>query len=277
MGRREPSPLIPAAHSPAFSRVFAWYTRRLLSRSFHAVRIDRASLPALQDASADPRPLLLVLNHASWWDPLLAFAIGSKSFPGRIGIAPIDAEQLQKFAFFRKIGLFGINPDDPSSLSLMLDYAHDFTRTNPHAIIAITPQGRFTDPREHVRIRPGAAAIAARLAPNIRALALSVEYAFWQSKRPEIFLRAETVTPPTAHSTPSWHRTIESTMQRSAAALSRLVIARDESAFTPLLESSAAAVNPAYDLWLKLRGKQPTIAARRSQPSQTAQGSGSTA
>ena len=274
MGRHEPgslSPatprpatLIPAAHSPAFTRVFAWYTRRLLSRSFHAVRMDRSSLPALREARADSRPLVLVLNHASWWDPLLAFALGEMCFPGRLGIAPIDAEQLQKFAFFRKIGLFGINPDDPRSLPLMLDYVDRFTRSTPAAIIAITPQGRFTDPREPVRIRPGAAAIASRLAPNVRALALTVEYTFWQAKRPEIFLRAEAIAAPIARSTPAWHRAIESAMQNSAAALARLVIARDESAFEPLFESSGASVNPAYDLWLKLRGKHAHIAARRS-------------
>lgn len=265
-----PAQVIPARHDARFARVFLWYTRRLLAKKFHAVHVAKGTrdLPAAFDAHAGP--VVLVLNHAAWWDPLVALVVGHTLLPRRTGIAPIDADQLARFKFFRKLGLFGIDPDHPGAMPALLDYTLAWCKAQPRPTVAITPQGRFADVREPVRIRPGAAALAARLGPAARVLVLTIEYAFWQSQRPEIFLRFAEAAPPassppsTPPSTASWHRAIEATMQRSADELARLVIARDPTPFVPLLEQGGSSINPAYDLYLRLRGRSGEIAARRA-------------
>jgi 1-acyl-sn-glycerol-3-phosphate acyltransferase len=263
-----PAPVLPATPSAGFARVFGWYARRLLSRRFEAVRLAEGSRAAAASLAGHDGPLLVVLNHASWWDPIVALVAGGALLPGRPAIAPMDRAQLERFEFFRKLGLFGIDPDDPRSLPALVGVARDHFARHPRGVLALTPQGRFTDAREPILLRPGAAAVCATLrGSNLRAVCLSIEYAFWQSQRPEVFIRLDAVNPPPTPSTPGWHRALESAMARSAAELARLVIARDPAAFEPLLERRGASVNPAYDALLRLRGRAGEIAARRTHSS----------
>ncbi len=256
--------VLPAKHDRRFAGVFAWYTRRLLSQRFHAVRLCASSQAAARSLDADDRPVVLLLNHSSWWDPLIGFAVGTHLLASRVGIAPMDRDQLTRFAFFRRIGLFGIDPDDPKSLPAMVEYASSFVATSRRPTVALTPQGRFTDVREPIVLRPGAAALCAALGDVVPAV-LSIEYAFWQDQRPEAFLRLGVVDPPSVRSTTSWHRVLTASMRESALKLSELVIARDPGAFVPLIQRRGARSNPVYDLILRLRGRSGEIAARRDR------------
>jgi 1-acyl-sn-glycerol-3-phosphate acyltransferase len=258
---------IPAAHDARFAGVFSWYTRRLLAKNFRAVGVETATFDFANRLGQESRPVVLAMSHSSWWDPLAAFFLRSNLLAGRTGIAPMDAEQLRKFTFFRKVGIFGIDPDSPASMNAMLEYVRTFFAGTERATLAITPQGRFTDVRERVRLRPGAAAVLAKV-PGCAAAVLSVEYVFWQDKKPELLMRFEPVPEPASASTASWHRALESTMQSSADALAALAIARDPGKFTDLLrpdgEGAGGRVNPVYDLMLRLRGQSGSIAARRA-------------
>lgn len=259
MGTRQT--LIPAAPSPGFQKVFGWYNRRLLRRRFSGVLLDRSSEPLAATLDADPRPLVLVLNHSAWWDPLVGIGFAGRYLASRSGIAPMDAAQLKKFQMFRKLGLFGIDPDDPQSLSEMLEYTLSFFRTAPRPTLALTPQGRFVDPREPIRIRPGAAAVCAQ-APAARCVSLAIEYAFWLDQRPSIFLRLAEAPAPASPSTAGWHRSIQSTMQANQTALAALVMARDPAPFAPLIDRGGSSINPVYDAYLRLRGRSAAISDR---------------
>lgn len=267
--------LIPAAHADWFAKGFGAYNRRLIAKRFHALRLALGSREVLTAINSEPRPVIITLNHASWWDPLVMLALGSLLMPSRRGIAPIDAEQLRRFTFFRKLGLFGIDPDDPASMSAMLDYVLAWFRANQRPTLALTTQGRFTDVREPIVNRPGAAAVAARLGPgDCAVLSIAIEYAFWQDQRPEIFVRAALIDAPAQNTTAAWHRTIQSGMRANADQLARRVIARDPSVFEVVLGSGAAKINPAYDLWLRIRGRSGAIQARRTPPDSSLQAMG---
>jgi hypothetical protein len=59
---------------------------------------------------------------------------------------------------------------------------------------------------------------------------------------------------------------MESAMNANAGELSRLVIARDANAFTPLLGgASSANIHPVYDWWLRLRGKDAALRDRQRE------------
>jgi hypothetical protein len=177
----------------------------------------------------------------------------------------MDIEQLRKFGFFRRLGLFGVDPSDTRSFPAMCEYVLARFGSETRPTLWITPQGTFADVREPVRMRPGAAAIAAR-AKNVRVLSVTLEYAFWLDQRPEIFVRASGVPAPASPSTPHWHSAMESAMNANAGELSRLVIARDANAFTPLLGgASSANIHPVYDWWLRLRGKDAALRDRQRE------------
>ena len=112
--------LTDTPYSPRFVRFFAKYVRRMMRKDFGALRLERESAGALEDLTTERRPLLLCLNHASWWDPLVAMTLGVRFLEARDHRAPMDAAQLERFGFMRRLGMFPIEPDDPESLSGMV-------------------------------------------------------------------------------------------------------------------------------------------------------------
>ena len=91
---------------------------------------------------------------------------------------------------------------------------------------------------------------------------LTIEYAFWNEPKPEVFLRAQQVDAPATPTTPAWHRAIRNAMAQNAEKLAELVLARDPANFDPLIGTGGTSVHPVYDRWLRLRGHDPQIQPR---------------
>lgn len=260
----ESIPFIPDAYSARFARFFGWWARdKIIAKKFHAVRVCMDNRTTLAELNTHPGPVLALTNHIGWWDPLFMLAMHITELPDRTLRAPMDAKQLERFRLFRKLGCFGIDPDEPASLPLMGDYVAEYFKTDPSPTLWVTPQGRFADVREEIRIRPGAAATAAR-ADNPAVICMNFEYAFLVDQKPEAFIRFERVETPEAPSTTGWHRAMQDAIRRNAAELATLVIARDTDAFEKIL-GSGTKNQPIYDLWLKLRGKGGAIDDRRDR------------
>ena len=260
MGAARDEPLIPATPSPRVRSVFTAMVASMTRRKFHAVRLARGSRAVLAAVDGGERPALVVLNHSAWWDPIVALLAWREFFPSRPPFGPIDRGELMRFRIFRKVGLFGVDPDDPATLEAMRAYLEAEARVHPRLALVVTPQGRFADVRDEVVPRPGAAAVAASLAPD-RAVAIAVEYGFWVDQKPEIFLRAEPIECPGAgarEGTLAWQRRITAAMRANQAALATLVCARDGGAFEPLAPAFAprgSGTNPFYDLWMRVTGR----------------------
>jgi len=261
--------LVPARPAEGFARVFAWYVRRLLTKDFEALRAIPGSLGVLESLARGESPAIVVMSHASWWDPLVGFHLhrltASEGREPRAGLAPMDAKQLARFGFFRKLGVFGVDPDDRRSAGAMVEYARERFAERPRTTLWITAQGRFTDPREAVTLRPGAAMVAART-PGVRVACLAVEYAFWQERKPGVFLACEEVGAPVgdgARSSGAWQRAMTAGLARVAGRLASAVIERDPVAFEHVGTARGGRVNPAFDLWQRLRGRGGAIEAGR--------------
>lgn len=251
--------LVPDAYSPRIAPAFIWYvTQRLIPSRFHALRIATDSVDTANAIDRVADPVIIVMNHQSWWDPMIGLALAAKLWPSRRGIAPMDATQLEKFAILRKIGIFGIHPDDPASMSAMLEFVQTRFNSLPRPTLMLTPQGQFADIRSPLVLRPGAAALAAKF-PSCRVVSVAVEYAFWLDQKPEVLMRVQNISTPEVISTTAWHRALTLGMQENAEALARLVIARDPAPFTTFLGGTGTGTNPFYDLWNRLRGKSTEL------------------
>ncbi|MFO0829652.1 MAG: lysophospholipid acyltransferase family protein [Phycisphaerales bacterium] len=249
--------LLPATPNPRVRRVFTWYAERMLRRRFHAIRAVRGGGAALADVAAARGPTLLVLSHSSWWDPIVASLLWRRWFAPREVVAPMDRRELERFRFMRKLGMFGIDPDDPASLAAMQAYVIERLVDAPDAVVMLTPQGRFADPREPIVVRPGAASLAAH-AGIARAASVAIEYAFWNDQRPEVFLRVEPIEAPASPTTTAWQRAIAAAMRGNAQSLASAVRGRDASQFEAIV-GGAARIQPVYDLWLALTGRSRAI------------------
>ena len=256
MGADRDVALIPATPSPRVRAVFASMVARKVRGSFHALHAAHGSRAVLSAVDSGSRPALVVMNHCSWWDPIVAIVLWRACFASRAPYGPIDRDELARFAILRKVGLFGVDPDDPATLEAMRGYLAEVAQRDARFALVVTPQGRFVDVRDEIVPRPGAAAMAAALAPD-RAVSVAVEYAFWVDQKPEIFVRAQPIACD-AGGTLAWQRRITEAMRDNQRQLAELVRARDRSAFEPLSPAFAPKVsgtNPVYDLWLRVTGR----------------------
>jgi hypothetical protein len=80
-------------------RWIAWWISGYLRKHFHAIRLARGTRP---DVPPD-LPLIVVLNHPSWWDPLIGVVLAGLS-PDRSHYAPMDAQALRRYWLCNRLG-----------------------------------------------------------------------------------------------------------------------------------------------------------------------------
>jgi 1-acyl-sn-glycerol-3-phosphate acyltransferase len=242
-------PLIAPGSPPRVStRWLSWarrYARGYLAKHFHALRLSRAG----RVPEVGPGPLIVALNHPSWWDPVLGLIL-SEDFSGRVPIAPIEAAALEHYPILGRIGLFGVEPG--------VRGAREFLRVgaavlaDPGSALWVTAQGRFADPRERpVRILPGVGHLASRT-PGAVVVPLALEYVFWGERTPEALAHFGRPIRLEYASAAEWTGHIEVGLESAQDTLARAAIARDPAAFEVVV-AGRAGVGGVYDLWRRAR------------------------
>src|SRR5271165_2600213 len=110
---RKRAPL-PRRSGP-MSRWFSWWAKGYLQKHFHAVRLSRGTRPSVPP----DLPLIVVLNHPSWWDPLIGVVLAGL-FPERTHYAPMDVKALGRYSFFNKLGFYGVEQGTPRGAASFL-------------------------------------------------------------------------------------------------------------------------------------------------------------
>ncbi|HMP83694.1 MAG TPA: lysophospholipid acyltransferase family protein [Verrucomicrobiota bacterium] len=241
---------VPTISKPLL-RLFTWYSRRLLRRNFHSLRVSLRGMPP----PASGVPTVIYSNHASWWDPLVALMLAEEFFRNNDMFGPMDAKALEKHAFFKKLGVFGVELESFRG-------AKNFLRT-ARAILAqrgsvlwMTPQGRFADARERpVHFKPGIGHLTG-LRERIRFVPVAIEYTFWEERRPEILVRfgqkIELAQHDLKHAAAACTGFFERQLAETQDALALEVTRRDPSEFRCLLRGRAG-VGGVYDAWRRLK------------------------
>ena len=238
-------------YSPTLLALFRLYLRFYAWRSFSAVRLARGTAPP----AFPGRPLIIYCNHPSWWDPALIL-LALPPLLRRRGYGPMDAAELERYALFQRMGLFGVEPGTKRGAAAFLRIATECLAGQDTCLV-ITAEGSFTDPRlRPIRLRPGIAHLARRL-PDAVVLPLALEYSFWNESKPEALLRfgapvrpvaPEGEKPTVAH----WQHALEAALTDTMDALAAASAARDPAGFTRLFAGTAGVGGP-YDAWRRLR------------------------
>jgi 1-acyl-sn-glycerol-3-phosphate acyltransferase len=233
---------------------FTWYSRRYVRQHFHTLRVSRGGLPP----AIGQTPLVIYSNHASWWDALVGLVLKSELFPERTAFAPIDAGQLERYKFFRKLGFFGVEQKTPRGAVQFLRTAENILR-GPNSLIVVTPQGRFADVRERpVRFEGGLGHLAARVESAVF-LPLATEFVFWEERLPEILVRfGEPVHVCSAHTADvdakHWNTFFEQKLAAAQDVLAAEVLRRKPGDFQILLRGGAGQ-GGVYDWWRAVKAK----------------------
>ncbi len=182
--------MIPANKGRLFDAVFAGHAERRLRRTFARARIQGLGVAA---AARDRAPLLLVSNHVSWWDPLVALWL-SRRVLHLDGHALMDAANLRRLPFFRRVGAFGVDLTDPRDGARALRYGARLL-DRPGRMVWVFPEGRERPGGGRpLPFLPGAAAMA-RLAPDAVVLPVGLAYVFAGTERPDLYVSVGAALP----------------------------------------------------------------------------------
>lgn len=217
-----------------------------MAGAFHAVRVAKPGVPTIPPGS----PAIVFANHPSWWDPAFFLVLDEALFPDCEAYGPIEAAQLGRYGFMKRIGVFGAEPGR--------DGAAAFHRTasgvlaDPRRMLWITPEGDFRDPRARpVRFRPGLARLMADL-EGVAAIPLALDYPFWSESRPEALARFGEPIPSGPGDAAEWNARLEAAMAATLDRLAEDAMARDPGRFETIVRGSSG-VGGIYDLWRRLR------------------------
>lgn len=245
---RDATPL--PARSDWLFHGFRRYVRRYLARHFHAVRLARGGFrpgPGGEPGGA----VLVVVNHASWWDPMVGLLLG-ELWPDRVHYAPIDSAGLAKYPFLERLGFFGIEPGTAQGGRTFLRRGLA-VMSDPRSALWVTAQGRFVDPRDRTTaLKPGVGHLAHRLTSG-HVVPLALEYPFWEERTPEALARFGTPIPFGGPATPGeWTATIDRALREAQDELAADAMSRDPEKFETLV-SGGAGVGGFYDVWRRLK------------------------
>ncbi len=235
--------------SPWLLLLFSVIGRRRLRRNFRAVRM----LHSERLRALPPGPVVIYLNHPSWWDPIVCAELARRLLPGRVHRAPISAASLRQYAFFRKLGMFPVEQDSPRGAVQFLRAAQSVLRAG--GVLWITAQGHFTDVRTRpVELKGGLGKLLER-SSEVTVIPLAVEYTFWNQRLPEVLLAAGEplrMSGPAGHSAEVWTAHLQQHLQTTQDELQQASLRRDPAAFRTLLQGRRGTAGP-YGWWQRIR------------------------
>jgi len=220
---------------------FCWFTQRMIAKQFNAFGVQKE---LLDTASLHPyTPIIVYANHPSWWDPITAMLIRKAYFPDRVFYAPIDAIALEKYRIMSKLGFYGLQLETTAGAAEFLATTKRILETK-NSSIWITPEGRFTDARDHSQsFMPGLAHLAAKL-PGVAFVPMALETTFWNESRPQLFARLGAATinnssrvSETSRSKSDWNELLTAELRKTQNELKDAVLSRDSSRFEYIVAS----------------------------------------
>ena len=202
--------MIEAVRWRPFTRWFQRHATGRIRSSFSALHVR--GLSGLRQA-ADEAPLLLIANHSSWWDSLLALWLSQGELPAADAYGMMDASNLKRLRFFRWIGCFGVDLSSRRDGARAARYALDLL-TAPNRMLWVFPQGAEQPSHLPLRFMPGAAGIAKR-APCVRVIPVAFSYVFAHDEQPHAYISiGDAMSPADGSDRLAQERAVEDQRQR---------------------------------------------------------------
>lgn len=174
--------MTPARKRAWFRRWFAGHVAGRMRRAFETVRV--AGLQHLRDALASG-PVVVVSNHVSWWDPMVALVLTERVVPCD-SYAMMDERNLRRLPFLGLIGGFGVDLTSASDGAAVIRYAARLL-DGPGRAVWVFPQGRERPHTERpLGFRAGSAEVA-RVA-KAATVPLALRYEFMHTERPHLLV-----------------------------------------------------------------------------------------
>lgn len=166
-------------YSPRGVLLFGRYARAYFGRHFAALRVSRSG-----PVPSSLTNTILYANHPSWWDPMIMLMLAAGPLSNYRVFAPIEAASLERYPILKRFGLFPLDAGSLGGHRSFLETAGQLLES-PDNVLAITAQGRFSDPRERpLSLRAGVAHLLEAY-PDRVAIPVALEYTYWNGRLPE--------------------------------------------------------------------------------------------
>ncbi|WP_339167462.1 lysophospholipid acyltransferase family protein [Paenibacillus sp. FSL R5-0341] len=184
--------MIRAVKSKPFNQIFSLYNHYyLLRRRFRSFTLSGSLDPQVDIRDNSPidstRPVIYFMNHSSWWDGLLLYHAARQTSRGDHYVM-MEEQQLQQYAFFRKLGAYSINKESASGIRTSLQYTSELLNSGKR--VWIFPQGEILHQEARpIQFRPGIGLLLRR-SPNAIAVPVTLCHGMVQHDLPEISMWA---------------------------------------------------------------------------------------
>jgi chlorobactene lauroyltransferase len=176
--------MIEARKNQLFESLFGLYNTHLLRRHFHRLLLDgREEVNKLTRSL----PIIFFGNHSCWWDGLIQFYLSRSEFDFDSYLM-MDEQQMIRYTFFRRIGVFSVDRASPREAMRSVNYAVSLL-DRPNRVLWIYPQAimRPNDTRP-LRFYSGLARIAQAL-EKVQLVPIALRYEFLREQRPDALVR----------------------------------------------------------------------------------------
>jgi 1-acyl-sn-glycerol-3-phosphate acyltransferase len=175
--------MIKAEQNRVARILFDFYIKRLMKKNFSNFFVSN-DFPSLPENSG----LIITPNHISWWDGFFIDLLMRKKSNRIIHLMMLES-QLKRFWFFKKVGAFSINPDNPKSILESFNYTMDIA-TNPKNYAVIYPQGKI-EPFEKrpLEIKKGISVLAKKISSSVYVLPVAFKIQYSDQKNPFVAVR----------------------------------------------------------------------------------------
>lgn len=175
--------MIKARKNKIFENIFSIYNTRLLKKHFFRIMLSGEENFT---ARSNGKPSVFYANHSNWWDGLAAFYL-SKKLWNIDAYVMMDIEQMQKYRFFKRIGAFSVNRNNPKEAVESVEYAVSLLG-NTNRFLWIFPQG-IMQPNDFrpLKFYNGISKISGKLG-EVNLIPVTFRYEFLMEQRPELFI-----------------------------------------------------------------------------------------
>jgi hypothetical protein len=168
-------------------KVFKVYIYRLIKNHF-------ANLAHFESfAEIDPNlPTLVVPNHNTWWDGFFFYFLNKEIYHQNDFLMMLE-HQLRKYPFFPRIGVYGVEPENPKAALRSLQYTIELMslETKPRSMICIFPQGELQpwNPAK-VEFKSGIEWLIKKYNRPLNLVPLAIRCELMELRTPEVFFSA---------------------------------------------------------------------------------------
>ncbi|HAX48092.1 MAG TPA: lysophospholipid acyltransferase family protein [Ignavibacteria bacterium] len=175
--------MIPAKKNSIIGSLFAFYHKRLIRKHFYAIHLaGKENLDKIDSAL----PVIMYANHSNWWDGFMAYYLTNRVMKKDDHLM-MDIKQMEKYFFFKYIGVFSVNREVPAEAIRSINYASDLLKDSKK-YLWIFPQGDMTpQDRRPLKFFSGITKISEKT-DRVNLIPVCFRYEYMMEQRPEVFI-----------------------------------------------------------------------------------------